>query len=91
MANCGLCGRPIYGSADPICDFCKRASARHKNKNAERANRKFEEQAEMLSNIVNPGQDEDVRTDMRRDHYVDTHDAASVWVDENPKGKKKRR
>jgi hypothetical protein len=52
-------------------------------------NMKQEQQDEMFMNIAAPGAEEDVKDDMRRQHYEDTHDASAVWADDQPKKKKR--
>ncbi len=54
-------------------------------------NRRMDEQRELMMNLASPGADEDVVEDMRREHYVDTHDATAVWARDGPAKKSRRR
>ena len=93
MRNCGLCGKPIYNPGQVVCDGCKKASAKAKSRNAERMNQRKDQEQELFMNMAFPGQsEEDYRDGLRHSHYVDTHDASAVWVDDDSgKGKRKRR
>lgn len=89
--NCGRCGRPIY-DGKPVCDFCLKMVSKDATRHSAKMNRRQEEQEEMFMNIATPGAEEDTRKEMSHQHYVDTHDAASVWVDNDAKkgGSRKR-
>jgi uncharacterized Zn finger protein (UPF0148 family) len=92
--NCGRCGRPIFKAGEVICDFCRKTFVKDATKHAARMNRKKEQEEDLFMNISSPGQDEgDVKTEMRHEHFVDTHDASSVWVDDGAgkKGGSKKR
>jgi uncharacterized Zn finger protein (UPF0148 family) len=93
MANCGLCGKPIYHPGKVVCDGCKKASSKAKSRNADRMNWRKDQEQELFMNMSFPGKDEeDVKQDMQYTHYVDTHDASAVWVnDDAGKGKRRRK
>ena len=86
--NCGRCGKPIFKSGQPVCDFCLKTISKGATRHAERFNRRVEEQEDMLMSIAAPGKDEDTKKEMGFQHYVETHDASAVWADD---GKGKRR
>ncbi|MFH1054692.1 MAG: hypothetical protein V1744_01215 [Candidatus Altiarchaeota archaeon] len=81
MGNCGRCGKPMFNPGEAVCESCKKTISRGASKHADRMNRRMDEQAELFMNIAAPGGDEDVKGDMRHEHYVNTHDASAVWAD----------
>jgi len=94
MANCGRCGKPVFKPGEAVCDSCRRTIGKDASRHADRMNRRMEQEADLLMNLAFPGGDEeDFKQDMSRQHYVDTHDASAVWVDDDAlkgKGKKRR-
>ena len=78
MVNCGRCGRPIYGSAEPVCNFCKKTITRGATQKAARMNKRQDMETEMFMNIASPGGEE-------------TEDATSIWADEIEDAKKGKR
>jgi predicted amidophosphoribosyltransferase len=93
MANCGRCGKPIYKPGEAVCDSCRRTISRDASRHANRMNKYKDQEKDLFMNLAFPGKDEeDLKEDMRHQHYVDTYDASAVWVDdENVKNKKQRR
>jgi uncharacterized Zn finger protein (UPF0148 family) len=88
--NCGRCGRPVFAKGEIICQFCKKTVSRDATKHATRMNRRKEQEEDLMTTIAAPGNEEDSKEDMHFQHYVDTHDASSVWADDpDKKGKRK--
>ena len=90
--NCGRCGRPIFKAGEVICEFCRKTVSRDATRHTAQMNRKKDEEEEMFMNIASPGEEEDVKGDMRYEHFVDTHDASAVWArDDGSRGGDRRR
>jgi hypothetical protein len=90
--NCGRCGRPIYIGTDVICDFCRKTVSRDATRHAAKMNRRKDEEEEMLMNMASPGKEEDVKGDLKQEHYANQQDASAVWARDDPsKGGSKRK
>ena len=80
----------MYIGTEVICDFCKKTVSRDATRHANKLNRRKDEEEEMLMNLAAPGKEEDLKGDMKHEHFIDTHDASAVWArDDSQKGKRK--
>ncbi|MBD3388308.1 MAG: hypothetical protein GF416_04455 [Candidatus Altiarchaeales archaeon] len=92
--NCGRCGKPVFKPGQSVCDSCRRTISKDASRHADRMNWRKDQEEELFMNISQPGKDEyeDQRESMRRQHYVDSHDASAVWADsDSGKGKRRKR
>ncbi|MFH1403898.1 MAG: hypothetical protein ABIH11_06495 [Candidatus Altiarchaeota archaeon] len=91
--NCGRCGKPLFKPGLQVCDSCRGVITKDKDRHAKKMENRMEQERSLYENISAPGKD-DEPDDYGREHYLDTHDASSVWVDNNPsrgKGGRRRR
>ena len=87
--NCGRCGRPIFKGGAVICDFCRKTVSKDATRHAARLNKKKDEEEGLFMTIAAPGPEEDVKGDMRQEHFVDTHDASAVWASDDGQNRKR--
>ena len=81
----------MFKGGEVICDFCKKTVSKDATRHSDRMNKRKEQEEEMFMNMASPGEEEDVKKDLRDEHFADTHDASAVWAsDGGPKGKRKR-
>ena len=92
MVNCGRCGKPIHKPGVAVCDSCRRTISKDASRHANRMNWRKDQEEDLYLNIAYPGkEEEDLKDDLGYQHYVDTHDATEVWVDEEHRGGRGRR
>jgi len=82
----------MFKMGEVICDFCKKTISRDATRHSAKMNKRKDEEEDMLMNMASPGKEEDVKGDLRDEHFANSHDASAVWArDDSSKGGSKRR